>query len=162
MRWIVAIAILIAAFVAFQFYWNYEQLQIQSELDSIADTGRPSARLSEYRYICFHDQFGTRGIELLEAAVKTGIPNQCGVRNSCCFKPLDSDIPALIGLVRGQEIECIKVYRFEIVVEPLRAACFDLSHLKVSRSVFDTNRDPRDGSPRTVGATYYKISEQRP
>jgi hypothetical protein len=160
MRWLMTLIALIAAFFALQFYWNSEQRQIQSELDLLAERGRPSTRLSEYRFICFDDQFGTRNN--FQAAAGLRNPNQCGIRNSCCFAATDSDIPALIGLVRGQEIECIKVIRVQIVVEPSRAGCFEPSRLKVSREVFDTNRDPRDGSPRTVGATYYKISEQRP
>jgi hypothetical protein len=143
---------------------KYQQRQIQSELDQIAETGRPSARLSEYRYICFHDEYGTRGEKLLQAAAKSGTTSQCGVRNSCCFKATDSDIPALIGLVRDQQIECFKIGRFPIVLEPSRAACIEPSRLKISREVFKSN-DPRVNTRAVgtrIGDSYYKIEEKGP
>jgi hypothetical protein len=161
MRWLIILTIVLAAFFALRFYWNDEQVDIQSELDVIAAIGNPSDRFSKIRLICFDDQFGTRGEGILKLAnkIEPDLKFSCSKGHSCCFGPLDSDIPRLIATVRKNQIECT-IPRFNIVLEEAREVCVAPLRLTVSRDVFQTTRDPRDGMPRRLGDAYYRISEQ--
>jgi len=151
----------IAALLIFRFFWNLESRRAESELQNIAQTGRPSVDWAAYDLICFNSSTGTETTDFARAANKVGytIADYCGVQGSCC--ELASNNPGVIGLVRAKKIKCVPV-RFAYLLEGQREACIKPLQLNVSQEIFrettHASGRPWLGQP---GDAYYLVRQRQ-
>jgi len=159
--WLLTVGGLIAVFFGLRFFWNLESRQVENELQTIAQSGRPSADWAAYDLICFNSNAGTEMRDFARAAHKVGhdIVEQCGVQGSCC--ELESNNPGVIVLVRAKKIKCIQI-RFAYLLEGQREACIKPSQLNVSQQIFreKTHTSGRPWVGRS-GDAYYLVRERQ-
>lgn len=155
-----ALFAIVAAIFALQYYTTYDERRIEAELRRSATSGQTSDVFAENDLICFNDNNGTERSDFARAAKRVGRDisksiEACGVDRSCC--EVASNVNGVVGIVRGDEIKCLAIWRFVYLLEKGREACIQPSRLRVSIETFETEIGfqgrPWKGMP---GTSYFK------
>jgi hypothetical protein len=142
-----------------------DQTNILTDLESIAQSGKPSGYLTKLDAVCFNFNNARAREEIAEAADRARLNikpslDACGVGRSCCA--ISSDVSGIIATVEKEEIKCVEIDRFVFLLETQQAMCVKPSELKVSRKKFASRVNPpgRQWFSKP-GEPYFEIGEFR-
>ncbi len=152
----------IAVAVGTAFLWTSDEALIFADLEAISQDRAPHKILNELDAVCFSFHPALVSDEFYAAAGRNrALPyKSCGIGNSCC--DLMSDAGGVVGLLRGNEIKCVRTERFTYLLESDYALCAKPSDLKIVRRTFTSRVNPPGRSWLSQpGQEYFEVGQKQ-
>jgi hypothetical protein len=141
------------------------EARLQADIDELSKDGHPGEFIKQFDLICFNfsnnnvvEEFNRESLRLgqnFSSSLKS-----CGVERTCCN--LRSDAGGFVGLVRGEEIECLEVNKFTFWPAGDRPICAKPSELSIEHRPYTGPEHPA-GRPwiSRPGSPSYTIVERK-
>jgi hypothetical protein len=141
------------------------EARLLADIDALSRDGRPGEFIEQFDFVCFN--FGNNSVveEFSRESLRLGqnfSPSlkSCGIERTCCN--LRSEAGGFVGLVRGEEIECLEVNKFEFWPAGDRPICAKPSELSIEHRPYTGPEHPA-GRPwiSRPGSPSYTIVERK-
>jgi hypothetical protein len=121
------------------------EARLLADIDDLSKDGHVGEFIKQFDFICFNFSNNNVVEEFSREALRIGQNfssslKSCGIERTCCN--LNSDAGGFVGLVRGEEIECLAVNKFEFWPAGDRPICAKPSELSIEHRPYTGPEHP--------------------